>query len=471
MHVIPIRRPGRRSKSARRSRVSRKKILQITGVLLGVFILLNAGLGLAYKNKLYPNSTLAGKPVGGKSLESVKQINYIPESVKLTAESKTSQLKLSSLDTKVDWQKTEENIKNSKSWLPLVNIFKKHTLALQISYNQQALNKAVEAAQKDFAVPSVNWTVVKTDKASLAPGKSGAAVNAEQLKKLIAQSITTTGKAVEVPLTEVKPDITDVQLKPIVDQLEAKRSIKLSYVYSGKSSQASSSDILSWYKVDGVSLNLYKTKISAYIAGLGTKNGIKVQNLSQLTTDTVNALEKQTSLSATLVAAPVALKKYTFCAKAKGVDESLIPAFAAKFTSTLNDSRSWSLDGKVSFSYVASGCDFTAWLARADLMSTFGAICDSSWSCAVRPNVIINYDRWRYASDAWNAAGGSLDDYRNMVINHETGHWLGFGHRNCGGAGQPAPVMQQQSISLQGCVFSPWPSAAEKGTLKAQLGI
>jgi hypothetical protein len=48
-----------------------------------------------------------------------------------------------------------------------------------------------------------------------------------------------------------------------------------------------------------------------------------------------------------------------------------------------------------------------------------------------------------------------------MVINHEVGHFIGFGHASCGGAGQPAPVMQQQSISLQGCKFNPWPTASE----------
>lgn len=75
--------------------------------------------------------------------------------------------------------------------------------------------------------------------------------------------------------------------------------------------------------------------------------------------------------------------------------------------------------------------------------------------------MIINEDRWLGATPAWNDAGGSLRDYRHMVINHETGHWLGFSHSYCGGPGQLAPVMQQQSISLQGCKFNPWPLTSE----------
>ena len=47
-----------------------------------------------------------------------------------------------------------------------------------------------------------------------------------------------------------------------------------------------------------------------------------------------------------------------------------------------------------------------------------------------------------------------------MVINHETGHWLGLGHSFCSGPGQLAPVMQQQSIDVTGLpvqlVAAPW---------------
>ncbi len=156
---------------------------------------------------------------------------------------------------------------------------------------------------------------------------------------------------------------------------------------------------------------------------------------------------------------------YTYCVTTRGVDPSFLPELRAKLASVYSDSRGWSLGGVNTFTEVTSGCGMTVWLTAADQMPSFGSICDSSWSCTVYPNVILNFDRWRFASPAWNGGGGNLNDYRTMVINHETGHWLGFGHRFCQGAGQQAPVMQQQSINLQGCAVNPWPLPYEKAAL------
>ena len=134
--------------------------------------------------------------------------------------------------------------------------------------------------------------------------------------------------------------------------------------------------------------------------------------------------------------------------------------FKALVQDTYDNPNGWSRLG-VKFVRVETGGQFTVVLSQAEKVPTYASICDSTYSCTAGNYVVINQDRWQGATDPWNQAGGDLRNYRNMVVNHETGHWLGHGHQQCGGAGQAAPVMQQQSISLQGCKFNPWPLDSE----------
>lgn len=151
---------------------------------------------------------------------------------------------------------------------------------------------------------------------------------------------------------------------------------------------------------------------------------------------------------------------FTYSIRSGGTVKGSLSEFATIAKQTLNDTRGWAQMG-VRFVEVESGGMFTLYLSQASLLPSFSSGCSADWSCRAGNNVIINDDRWMGATSSWNAAGGSLANYRHMVINHEVGHWLGHDHEYCGGAGQPAPVMQQQSMALNGCTFNPWPLKSE----------
>lgn len=161
-------------------------------------------------------------------------------------------------------------------------------------------------------------------------------------------------------------------------------------------------------------------------------------------------------------------KTVTYDVTTKGAITANLAEFKNQANATLNDPRGWSRMG-VAFKEVPSGGTFTLVLAQANQLPTFSSGCSAEYSCRVGRHVIINQDRWLGATSSWQQAGGTIRDYRHMVINHETGHWLGHDHEACGGAGQAAPVMQQQSINLNGCQFNPWPLASELWS--SQLGI
>jgi hypothetical protein len=202
---------------------------------------------------------------------------------------------------------------------------------------------------------------------------------------------------------------------------------------------------------------LVLASISLPIQAATSKSDLLKANLSSLGSfDTL-------STTAPALATPEWYKSKTvnYSVSSNGAIKGNLAEFATLTNQTLNDARGWSqLD--VKFVQVASGGTLKIVLAQSSLMTSYSSDgCTADWSCTVGNTIIINDDRWTGASDSWNNAGGSLRDYRNMVINHETGHWLGHHHEFCSGAGQLAPVMQQQSIDLMGCKFNPWPLPSE----------
>jgi hypothetical protein len=142
-----------------------------------------------------------------------------------------------------------------------------------------------------------------------------------------------------------------------------------------------------------------------------------------------------------------------------GVDGA---AFAAAVEATLGDQRSWGSGGRMSFQRVgaaeaaASQYDFRVSLVSPGSMETYcpGVGTGGYTSCRYGERAVINLARWATAVPDY---GGDVATYRQYVVNHEVGHALGQGHEPCPGAGQPAPVMQQQTLGLEGCTKNAWP--------------
>jgi len=91
------------------------------------------------------------------------------------------------------------------------------------------------------------------------------------------------------------------------------------------------------------------------------------------------------------------------------------------------------------------------------LCGSAGVDTQGVYSCRYGKNILINLRRWLKGATGFT----DLPVYRTMVINHEMGHFLGFNHMKCPGAGKLAPVMQTQTIALNGCLPNPHPFTAE----------
>lgn len=123
---------------------------------------------------------------------------------------------------------------------------------------------------------------------------------------------------------------------------------------------------------------------------------------------------------------------------------------------TLGNERGWGRAG-VKFKEVEADGQMHLVLAAPETVGSFSG-CADTLSCTYGTYVMINDDRWMGSSDAYNAIGIFVDDYRPMVINHEVGHFLGHYHDDvCGTAAGKAPIMITSATGLGGCSPSIWP--------------
>ncbi|MBT1161592.1 DUF3152 domain-containing protein [Bifidobacterium sp. SO1] len=152
---------------------------------------------------------------------------------------------------------------------------------------------------------------------------------------------------------------------------------------------------------------------------------------------------------------------YTYCLKTRG-DVGNTTAFANTVFSTLNNVKGWPRAGVTFEQTSEADCDIADMdiiPSQAKYMTDFSPSCSVEYSCRVDQQVIVNLDRWNGSVDSWLDAGGTLARYREMVVNHEVGHRLGHidNETTCAGTGQRAPLMQEQSMHLDGCVPNEWP--------------
>ncbi|NUR79662.1 MAG: DUF3152 domain-containing protein [Dermatophilaceae bacterium] len=138
--------------------------------------------------------------------------------------------------------------------------------------------------------------------------------------------------------------------------------------------------------------------------------------------------------------------------------------FAATVGTVLTDPRGWQTKDGVRFVDVppaeaAKGApvDLRITLASPDTTDRLCAPLETRGevSCHNGERVVLNLRRWVLGAEAY---GSDVAAYRTYLVNHEVGHGIGHPHEYCGGKGQVAPVMMQQTYGLKGCTPWPWPT-------------
>lgn len=112
----------------------------------------------------------------------------------------------------------------------------------------------------------------------------------------------------------------------------------------------------------------------------------------------------------------------------------------------LADPRSWAGGGEVALRRIENGePDLRIRLAsQTTARKLCGFELPYDTSCRIGNEVYLSAARWVRGAKSF---GGEMREYRQYMVNHEVGHFLGHGHEPCDAQGGPAPVMMQQTFS------------------------
>lgn len=445
---------------------SKKILVLVFGGLLLFFLFLNIWLGYTHIGKTYARTSIHGQPVGSQLVSELVGNSFLPKEVTVQAdESQEWVFPLEAFGITQDDGMLKRTIMSSRHWLPIINAGKSVDFDVPLRIDEDIFDAQLEKLVADFFVAPQDARISIEGEAFVVNDEViGKQASKDVLRKGLLDAVAEGQDRLWVALEDIAADVVAEDLGAQRDVLEKQAATSVVFTLGASSITPSVAERLGWYMASDSLMVLSDDAVRSYITQEAYSRGEEVQNADEVVTQVRQSIESAETATITMVAVPKHIPTHSYCVSAKNIDTTHLADFRAKIAVVLSDGRGWASAGQ-RFVESSSNCGFTMWLSAADQLPSFSSGCSAQWSCRAGTNVIINYDRWTQATDAWNGAGGNLEDYRVMVINHEVGHWLGFGHANCSGAGQPAPVMQQQSIDLQGCAFNPWPLASEIASL------
>ena len=453
------------------------KILVIVIIVAVLFALANLGMNALYYNRALPHEYLGRLSVGGISLHSPQHISpadILPAQLTFVHGSTHVSRTPASLGISVDAAAALRKVNAHWHWLPLLSLFGSHHAAVSLQVDKARFAAASAALASQFARPARGRHIALQGTAFvIKPAEGGYRLNTAGLLALTLATLQHGTTQVSVPtIPTPAPASTAMNLSGQLPKLQKELDTPISFIYHNQTIRPAKADRSQWFVPIGASMAPRPAAAGRYIAKLARQAGITIANPRDLAAAAAYAVSKADRRTFAVVPAGRSTIIRTYCTSVKDVNASVLAGLTGNLAMTYNDVRGWNDGGRIAFEHVGRGCQYTVWLSAAADMTTFGSICDDYYNCQAGHSVVLNYDRWTTATLPWNKTGGNIQDYRTLMIDHETGHRLGFlDNPVCPGQGQPAPVMMQQSMNLHGCVFNIWPRPAEFTRLDQMLNL
>ncbi len=456
--------------------------LAFVSVALGVLALANLTVGWYFQDKFYPGVSVGGQQVGGTPLASasskigvIKTLDYVDFVVGST----NYRLKAADLGVEVDTASIIERAKQigHDAPFPMMGLYQSlrgQSVTAVYAVDEKIFESKVAqiAAEQSHAATPARALVVGSNVVSLSD-KAGQQVEADKLAAGIKSAIRTQTKVV-IDAAEIEAPVKLDTYKADIDAVQARLGLAISIKIKLKTITVPASEIAKWvgFGEPGSGALINQARIADYVGTLGSgfDRAAAVTALAATLNSGTNLaytanIKKTTALPKPAAGdqAPVRLQ---YCIASMGATDGDISGLAAKLESTYADSRGWGLGGLILYNQVASGCNYTVWLVLPSAMDSFSPACHNQSTCRVGNNVVLNRDNWNTPPNNWT---GTAEDYRSELINHETGHWLGFDHLACG-KGATAPI-QATNVLIWGCSPNWWSVPAELQDIKVLAGF
>jgi hypothetical protein len=431
--------------------------------VFAAFVLLNVGIASYYSNRVFPGVHVGSVAVGDRSFATLPlALSGLSAAPSLTARIGTVTYPLntdgmSAISLGSSVLQAEEYGRSAP--LPLFGLIEalaSRPLTVQRNINASLLNKVANGlADAVDHTPSNAVPIIYNGQAFVIGEKTGSELDPSRIASEIRQNYGN-ASSFEMSPDPISPKVTAASYASDLSAAQAMLELKLvlqnkNVIYSPTAQQ-----IGTWltFAGPGKGVSVSSSAVATYVNSLtGQFDRLSaaaallkaVQTRQQLTYVAAMTPIRSAPIVATSVVS--FSNVYTYCVQSDSSVEGDILLSSA--SNALSDPQSWNLGGKLNFVNSATNCNFTFWLAPASELGSLSSRCSSQTTCQVGNILAINANDWLTVPTGWTEG---LAAYRQELINHTVGQWLGFNHASCLAVSEtPMPILEAPTVVLDGC--------------------
>ncbi len=448
---------------------------------VAVFMIVNLAVGVYYAQRIYPGVRVGDINLSGRSwgaVEAAITAGLPNQPIHLVVGSTSYTLTPQEVGATYNLNTIRQQVeRQGHSYLPLwgvVTTFWSQPIAVDYQVDERVFGQRLaDLANEQSHAASDAQPVIVAGTAVVLSDKAGQLLDVAKLRAGALTALKSHDNVV-ITTTNISPSVSAEAFASDISQANAILGATITLKIKTQSVAISRAQIGAWlhFGNPGSGVSVDNAAISGYVNSLGTgfdraaAAATIASDLTSAKSVAYTASVRRFTTAPSGVVTPATIKSYRYCISVSGASQDKANELAGTAKSVYAMVGGWSLTGLVKLEPAATSCNFTLWLAAADNMPHFSPACGSHSTCRVDNNLVINLSNWDQAPASWQ---GTQDEYRTELINHETGHWLGFDHLSCGG-NTTAPI-QDVVVQVSGCSPRWFPIAANLQPVKILPGF